>query len=253
MQDAADQFQSSCVERDQKTYLKPSERAAACAKAARRCGKSRKALEAFAKTRVQDGGWRDALFLCISEELSVALTAKKRVRVCGPWQRMEVVRAGASDGLLLTFGEVVDLLEEIESELREESRPFYWKVSKVKSVTGRPDPSVVYAQRILWLWTNEFFGDLTCSWNPVAGEDSGPLVRYFFAVARPVMGAHTPSSQSLKKIVERQKQFSEWYWALMRNSGVPGVDVGFELAQDLKSLRALRQRELKQAGQLRRR
>jgi uncharacterized protein YdaU (DUF1376 family) len=248
LRDAADQFQSSCVERDQKTYLKPSERAAACAKAAQRCGESRKALEAFAKTLVKDGDWRDALFLGISEELSVALTAKKRMRVCGPWQRMEVVSAGASDGLLLTFGEVVDLLEAIESELREVSHPFYWKVSKVTSVTGRLDPSVVYVQRILWLWVKEFFGDLKCSWNPVAGEDCGPLVRYFFSVARPVMGPHTPSPQSLKKIIERQKQFSEWYWALMRDSGMPGVDVGVELAQDLESLRALRQRELKHAG-----
>jgi hypothetical protein len=250
LRDAADQYRSSWVHRKQKTYFKPSERAATWMKAAQRCSELRKAIEVVAKTQVEEGDWRGALFWCIPEKLMSALTAKKRIRACGPWERIEVVDAGRSGGVLLTFGDTLDFLEEVENALRESSDPFYFKVSKVTSVTGRLDPSVVYAQRILWLWTTQFFGDLTCSWNPVAGEDSGPLVRYFFAVARPVMGIDTPSVQSLKKIVKRQKQFSKWYWELMCDSGLPGVVVAPQFAKDLEALRLWKERESKNPGHI---
>jgi hypothetical protein len=73
---------------------------------------------------------------------------------------------------------------------------------------GGPDrPALFFQQQVLSLWTDLFGGRLTVTTDPVTNESKGPLVRYFFAVARPVMGKLTPSIQSFRDIVERQKEF----------------------------------------------
>jgi hypothetical protein len=85
-------------------------------------------------------------------------------------------------------------------------------ISRLFSFSGRSDPSVQYYQRILWHWTVAFGGSLRISRDPQnASKIRGPLVKYFFAVVRPVMDRDTPSLQSLPDIVRRQKRFEHWY------------------------------------------
>jgi hypothetical protein len=109
----------------------------------------------------------------------------------------------------LTLGDLADLLGEVQYLAKRTSLPIFWEVSIEHSVSGRLDPSVIFQQYILWLWTDEFGGRLTTTRGPISGEISGDLVRYFFAVARPVMGEATPSVQSLSDIVTRQKVFQK--------------------------------------------
>lgn len=110
----------------------------------------------------------------------------------------------------LNYGVVLDLLSEVHRSLRRMSRPYPWKKRKRVSFTGRSDPSVIYFQRILSLWTEQFRGALTLSWDAVKGRYSGRLTAFFFAVVRPVMGCRTPSPQSIKKIVGQQRRFIQW-------------------------------------------
>jgi hypothetical protein len=222
---AADRYHIYLAER-RRGYLKPSERAATYARAARTCGKLRVELEAAAKTRMEPGAdWRPLPFVILSKELTQTL--RRALDSYGSYGLDAIgtdvpKESGPLSREILSAGDVADFLTEVERELANLSNPFYWGTSRMVSVTGRTDPSVIYSQRVLWIWTNELGRDLKRSWNSVENKDSGPLARYFFAVARPVMGRRTPSSKSLKNIVKRQKQFLKWHkdyekqWAEIR-------------------------------------
>lgn len=110
---------------------------------------------------------------------------------------------------VLSIGEVIGLLSELGHRAAGVADPSRWHPARMTSYTGRLDPQVVYFQRVLWLWTDVFGGKLQSSHN-ASGEVSGPLVRYFFAVTRPVMGDETPSVESLPNIIERQRAFDDY-------------------------------------------
>ena len=65
-------------------------------------------------------------------------------------------------------------------------------------------------QSILWFWTDIIGGKLSFSRNPKSGQPCGPMVRFLLAAAGPVMNAATPSLESLRDIVSRQKAFYRW-------------------------------------------
>ena len=77
-----------------------------------------------------------------------------------------------------------------------------------------------YQSKVLEIWV-QLGGSLRISRHNRSQRVQGPLAKYFFAVARPVMGEATPSSESLPGIVKRQKlstaqtegitQRSRWY------------------------------------------
>jgi hypothetical protein len=66
------------------------------------------------------------------------------------------------------------------------------------------DARIIYQAHVLGLWTY-LGGTLGISRNNKQ-KIQGPLATYFFAVARPVMGASTPSPETLPDIVNRQKR-----------------------------------------------
>jgi hypothetical protein len=70
----------------------------------------------------------------------------------------------------------------------------------------RPNPRLVYQARVLEIWV-ALGGELKISRHSKTQRVQGPLARYFFAVTRPVMGTSTPSPESLRGIVDRQKSF----------------------------------------------
>jgi hypothetical protein len=169
---SADEFIANSNARMTGTYPSPRKRADLWRTAAKLCAQFRKAIEVASKNRYGDG-WKH--------------------ETIGPAHYL---------------GEVVDLLDMLEWELNEHTDPSYWEVSIEHSVTGRLDPSVVFYQRILWHWTY-LGGSLTLTKDPISRKISGPLLKYFFAVVRPVMGDRAPSSQSLPDVVNRQKLFQQ--------------------------------------------
>lgn len=108
----------------------------------------------------------------------------------------------------MNFGSAVDLLAGLRSGCEDTTDPFYWAMNLNVSFTGRVDPAVIYYQRVLHLWTNAFGGKLGISRN---SRIDGPLVRYFLAVAHPVMGQKMPSLESMPDIVRRQKRYHAWF------------------------------------------
>jgi hypothetical protein len=103
------------------------------------------------------------------------------------------------------------LLEEVQKGCDQLAGPSFWGVSRRHSFTGRLDPSVVYYQAVLCIWTDDFGGSLRLSRSSErSNKVYGPLLRFFFAVVGPVMGKRTPSHQSLHDIVARQKEFRDW-------------------------------------------
>lgn len=68
---------------------------------------------------------------------------------------------------------------------------------------SKNDPHLQYQSQVLQQWKN-LGGRLKIARG--ANGVQGPLARFFFAVARPVMGAHTPSAESLPDIVARAKE-----------------------------------------------
>jgi hypothetical protein len=66
-------------------------------------------------------------------------------------------------------------------------------------------PRLKYQASVLIAWSCMFGGKLGIS-HGRSGKVQGPLARYFFAVVRPVMGAATPSAESLPDIVYFQKR-----------------------------------------------
>jgi hypothetical protein len=68
----------------------------------------------------------------------------------------------------------------------------------------KSNPRLRFQSKILEVWVR-LGGKLKISRHPKTQEVRGPLARFFFNVARPVMGAAAPSPDSLRDIVERQK------------------------------------------------
>jgi hypothetical protein len=68
----------------------------------------------------------------------------------------------------------------------------------------KSNPRLRFQSKILEIWVR-LGGKLQISRHPKTQEIRGPLARFFFAVARPVMGTGAPSPDSLRDIVERQK------------------------------------------------
>jgi hypothetical protein len=66
------------------------------------------------------------------------------------------------------------------------------------------DPRLLFQSQVLetWIWLG---GKLKIARNSES-QVSGPLARFFFAVARPVMRERAPSPESLPEIVNRQKR-----------------------------------------------
>jgi hypothetical protein len=170
---SADEFLADFDARRKGTYVSPKKRAEAWKRVAKLSCELRDAIEIAGQLRWRSG-WKD-----------------------------EPITAGQY------LGEFIDMLDELEFEFTRRSDPSWWIVSIEHSATGRLDPSVVFQQRILYMWTDQFGGSLTVTKDPNSGKISGPLATYFFAVARPVMGNRTPSPQSLPDIVSRQKRFHE--------------------------------------------
>jgi hypothetical protein len=137
--------------------------------------------------------------LCAEFRKAIEMAAKNRY---GDAWKYETI------GRVHYLGEVVDQPDMLECELNEHADPSYWEVSVEHSVTGRLDPSVVFYQSILWHWT-DLGGSLTFTKDPSSGKISGPLVKYFFAVVRPVMGERAPSVKSLPDIVTDKSYFSK--------------------------------------------
>jgi hypothetical protein len=202
--------------------LTPAQQAAAFAKAARTCRQLRDDIETAGKARGGDFGFRGAVLIEeLPHELSATLAAEKQLKVSGGSKGWEVVRDGAVIRMV-TFGEVLDLLAEVERALRQQSDPRYWRIPETASITGRRDPSVILFQEVLWIWTSMFRGTLKYTWNPVADRPEGPVVTFFFAFMREVMGADAPSLKSFRDIVKRQERFMEY---LRLNSPTPDAIV----------------------------
>jgi hypothetical protein len=105
----------------------------------------------------------------------------------------------------ITFSAALQVLAELRSAAEEFSKSFWWGVSIMKTSTGRLDPPIVYLQSILWMWKEDFGGELKISRDPHSGQIGGPLARYIEAVAAPVMGQDAPSPNSYRSLINRQK------------------------------------------------
>ena len=81
------------------------------------------------------------------------------------------------------------------------------KIAKImtRDSNGNGNPRLIYQSKILEGWVVRLGGNLGISRHSRTQKVQGPLWRYFFAVAHPVMGASTPSPESLPDIVARQK------------------------------------------------
>lgn len=175
---AANAFFHNSAERESGTYVPPKVKTESWRKLEQRCGQLREALETACRYLLGDS-WREEPITFLG--------------VPGP-----------------TFGDVEDLAARVQVRAKEiTGNPSALKPTIVQSFTGRLDPSVVFQQRILSIWTNHLKGRLTVTHDPISGEIKGALVKYFLAVAGPVMGEKLPSLQSLPDIVERQKLFQK--------------------------------------------
>jgi hypothetical protein len=179
-------------ERLNRNRLKP------CAKVARLCDRLREALETV-------GGEG---FL-LPDDVGLALARK-----------LFGEHADPPRPCVLSFGDMIGLLTPLGAAAAEiATHPSFRRPSALVSYTGRLDPQIIYFQGVLWLWTDFFGGELKFR-RSAAGTPTGKLVRYFFAVTRPVMGRKTPSIASVPDIIKRQKAFSRWlggYIALCRD------------------------------------
>jgi hypothetical protein len=111
----------------------------------------------------------------------------------------------------------IELMEEISAEA-ERFPDVFWKVLQAhaaqtafmasglgKENNDRVNPRLLYQARVLECWVF-LGGELKISRHSKSKKVQGPLARYFFAVTRPVMGASTPSPETLPDIVDRQKR-----------------------------------------------
>jgi hypothetical protein len=198
----ADDYRRRVAERASGRDVSPKRRAQLDARVVRLCGQLRDAIERVGRSRSGDA-WSSEGGVLIPADLAQRLASS----LLGNWRNFEV-----SDFSPLSNGDIVDLLTAIQNTL-----PAPPGFSLLYSISGRRDPSVIYYQRVLFLWKDTFEGRLAISRDSQdASKIGGPLIRYFFAVARPVMGGHTPSLQSLPDIVDRQKGFDSWWSAYKR-------------------------------------
>jgi hypothetical protein len=197
------------AEREGGRYLSPKQKAQLYKKAARLCSQLREAVQEAARARYRES-WAANPAAIIPEEMTQTLLC----RLLGEDGEFDPRKHRKG---LLRYGDVVDLLSSLQSTWERDAEPFFWSTPLMYSFSGRRDPSVVYCQYILFLWTDTFGGRLTISRDPQDARNVyGPLVRYFFSVAKPVMGRQTPSLQSLPDIVDRQKDFYHWRSAYNR-------------------------------------
>jgi hypothetical protein len=198
---AADEFRFGGAERISGKYLPPKQQVKLWTRVAKLCGELREAIEIAGRNK-EGRFWRDSPLLHRAEFWSE--------RDCE--NRQPLPDSPRDLHGMLNYSDIVDLLADVEKVFRQCGNPMHMSVSRFKSFTGRLDPPVVFQQRILRLWTAQFGGTLTITRDPssISNPISGALVKYFFAVATPVMGADLPSVQSLPDIIERQKVFAEW-------------------------------------------
>jgi hypothetical protein len=80
------------------------------------------------------------------------------------------------------------------------------------SYKRRLEPSVVFQQQILWLWTHQLGGQLSFSIDKTSSPELpyGPLVDYLAAVSVPVMKERAPKLSGLRSLIDRQKEFYDW-------------------------------------------
>jgi hypothetical protein len=185
----ANAYRAGLAERQTGGYKSPKQRAQLWGNASRLCAQLSRALEIAAKDWASHRNWR-ALPALLQDDFAPLLG--------------QAVPADA-----IALGEVVDFLTNVEVRLRDYADPMFWRPSKSESFSGRLDPSVVFFQKILHLWCERFGGRLGISRG--SGGATGPLGDYFFAVVRPVMGNRSPSAETLRDIVDRQKQFQKWH------------------------------------------
>lgn len=196
LQQAASQYRHEVAARTAGTYRSPLQAMAAWKRAAELCRKLRKALVSAAKAKNSEY-WKIVAAATISKELAAKLGEVIRPNVAE--------RLSFQDALqIIDCGDLVTLLTEVETHLRKMgSDPYSGSVSKWKSVSGQLEPSVVFYQRILFLWTEFFDGKLKFSRRTGSNQIDGPLVRYLIAVTEPVMGDKRPSLENIPDIVAR--------------------------------------------------
>ena len=159
----------------------------------------------YVSPRQQVKSWKNVALMCndVRAELENALMlrhgASWRNALDHPVDPLEI------DKTKLTFRKAIQFLAELQRAAEEYSKPFWWGVSIMKSLTGRLDPTVVYLQNILLQW-KEFGGELRFSQNPVSRKISGPLARFINDVTVPVMGQDAPSPKSYRSLINRQKK-----------------------------------------------
>lgn len=222
---AANHFRSRLDQRKNGTYLTPEQRRNSWKKVQRLCAQLREALAVAAEARYFDD-WRAHTIAFIPEHVMRVIVAQlvpthpdiENVSLSlRPRDVRDLLLVGSCS---LSVGDIIDLIEDVETEALEVgSYSFLWKSHRLVSYTGRLDPSVIFYQRILRLWTDDFGGKLTTTYDSGAGKIRGPLGKYFFAVARPVMDDDAPSPQSFRDIVDRQKQFLKWWVLNLKENG----------------------------------
>jgi hypothetical protein len=110
----------------------------------------------------------------------------------------------------ISIGSALCTLIRLQHAAQEWARPLWWSPSIFYTFSGRREPSVVYLQRVLMLWT--MFGcELGLSRDPSSGKIGGPLARYLRAVTVPVMGQDAPAAETYRHYVRRQKAlYRQW-------------------------------------------
>ena len=208
---AALRYRHDTTDREIGAYLTPRARAKSWAKVAKLCAQLCKALETAGRNR-EGRNWSTTPIVIVPNQLRLALAKK----LLGE----HLVAPEFSSGGVLDIGDVIELLTNLETSTAQTAEPFFWSISMLVSYTGRQDPQIIFFQHVLWLWTDVFGGKLRFSRNPESGKLGGPLMRFFFSVARPVMADKVPAVESVPDIVRRQRAFSRWldeYMALCQS------------------------------------
>jgi hypothetical protein len=220
LQNAADNYRRRVADRTIGNYRSPLQGMAAWNKAGELCQKLRLAIEVAAKSKNREH-WEGIPVSVISKEL-----AAKIGRVIRPNIQEELTFKNALR--TLDCGDFRDLLIEVETFLRKVGADrLSWRTSEWKSKSGRNEPSVIFYQRILFLWTECFGGKLKYSRHARTNKIGGPLVRYFLTVTEPVMGDKAPSAESIPDILKRQKEFRDWYLAPEREFELEAAKQGW--------------------------
>jgi hypothetical protein len=237
LRDAAKYYESNLAVRERGNYVSPSMKLRSWRKVAQSAKVLRANLEAMDQNnRSQYGNdCRAEPVTYLSEDLSHQIIAIV-LGVIEPELDQRLKEAGVTlkpiaepaqpvkRNLWITVDVLLGLLAELESFAKTRADP-NWRVSLRHSVTGRLDPSVVYFQQALSLWTS-LGGRLKFS-RDLHGEPVGPLVNYFRAVISPVMRGKAPSVHSIPDIVKRQK-------AVVKKVG-PGLPLAVGISYQMHS------------------